>query len=358
MAVREAFTPDIAQKFGQYEDFPKEMAVWAKQQGLAEEWAQRYWAAHWELPSAEMGFEMLHRGVISEDELKMLLRALDVMPFWREKLIKLSYAPYTRVDVRRMYQLGVLSKDDVMRTYRDLGYDEEHARNLTEFTVRYYASETEDELEDIRKLTREVYTQAYQRGIITRNEALVRIVDLGYAKDDAELLLKLADAQRGIGATADDPGSLASRFVSISLSAYQRGVIGKDEFRALLMDIGKAEVEVNWYITLGDYERAVAQHQEILKAIADEYQTRVITRAEAQAKLASIGAAPGEIESLLKEWDVLRDERTRHPTESQLRAALYAGLITVDQYVEELRGLGYAEKYVNLLKELAVKKMG
>jgi len=358
MAVREAFSPEVAQKFGQYEDFPQEVAVWAKKQGLSEEWAKRYWAAHWELPSAQMGYEMLHRGIISEDELKLLLRALDVMPFWREKLIKMSYAPYTRVDVRRMYQLGVLSKEDVIRAYRDLGYDEEKARHLTEFTVRYYASETEEELEEVRQLSRTVYVQAYQRGIITRNEALARIADLGYAAEDAELLLKLADAQRGIGATADDPGALASRFVTIALNAYQRGVIGKEEFRAVLAEVGKTETEINWYSALGDYERAVALHQKVLGVIAEEYQTRVITRAEAQAKLASIGATPGEIERLLREWDIMREERTRHPTEAQLRAALYAGLITVDQYAEELRGLGYAEKYVAMLKELALKKMG
>ncbi|GAH93918.1 unnamed protein product, partial [marine sediment metagenome] len=43
---------------------------------------------HWSLPSPSQGFEMLHRGVIDEAELNMLLRALDIMPFWREKLTK------------------------------------------------------------------------------------------------------------------------------------------------------------------------------------------------------------------------------------------------------------------------------
>ncbi|GAH16382.1 unnamed protein product, partial [marine sediment metagenome] len=61
MAVREAFTPDIAAKFGQYEDFPKDLEEWAAKKGLSSEWAERYWAAHWGLPSATQGFEMLHR---------------------------------------------------------------------------------------------------------------------------------------------------------------------------------------------------------------------------------------------------------------------------------------------------------
>ncbi|GAI75482.1 unnamed protein product, partial [marine sediment metagenome] len=64
MAVREAFTPSIAAQFGQYADFPAEFEKFAKMKGLAPEWAKRYWAAHWSLPSPQQGFEMLHRGAI------------------------------------------------------------------------------------------------------------------------------------------------------------------------------------------------------------------------------------------------------------------------------------------------------
>ncbi len=65
MAVREAFSPDVAIRFGQYEDFPEPFADYARQKGMTEEWAKRYWAAHWNLPSPQQGFAMLHRGVIT-----------------------------------------------------------------------------------------------------------------------------------------------------------------------------------------------------------------------------------------------------------------------------------------------------
>ncbi|GAJ24007.1 unnamed protein product, partial [marine sediment metagenome] len=101
MAVREAFTPAIAARFGQYEDLPAPYVEWVQKKGLSKEWAERYWAAHWSLPSPQQGFEMLHRGVIGEGDLNMLLRALDVMPFWRDKLTQIAYRPLSRVDVRR-----------------------------------------------------------------------------------------------------------------------------------------------------------------------------------------------------------------------------------------------------------------
>ena len=59
------------------------------------------------------------------------------MPFWRDKLMQLSYKPLTRVDVRRMHLLGTLDEGGVNRAYRDVGYNEHNASLMTNFTVRY-----------------------------------------------------------------------------------------------------------------------------------------------------------------------------------------------------------------------------
>lgn len=136
MAVREAFSPEIASRFGQYEDLPSEFVEWVGKKGLSKEWAERYWAAHWGLPSPQQGFEMLHRGIIGKEDLQLLMRALDIMPFWRDKMIQMSYEPLTRIDVRRMYQLGVLNEAEVDKSYRDIGYDDLNAKRMTDFTVK------------------------------------------------------------------------------------------------------------------------------------------------------------------------------------------------------------------------------
>ena len=136
MAVREAFTPDIAARFGQYDDYPEELTEWGQKKGLSEDWTKRYWAAHWGLPSPQQGFEMLHRGIIDQDELNMLLRALDVMPFWRSRLTAMAFRPLTRVDVRRMYKEGILDEAGVYKAYLDNGYTPENAERMTQFKIR------------------------------------------------------------------------------------------------------------------------------------------------------------------------------------------------------------------------------
>ena len=137
MAVREAFTPEIASRFGQYEGLPSEFVEAAAKKGLTKEWSERYWAAHWTLPSIQQGFGMLHRGIINQADLGLLMRALDIMPFWRDKLMQLSYKPLTRVDVRRMHLLGTLDEGGVKQAYQDVGYNDRNASLMTDFTVRY-----------------------------------------------------------------------------------------------------------------------------------------------------------------------------------------------------------------------------
>ncbi len=170
MAVREAFTPAIAARFGQYEDLPTEFVEWVGKKGLSKEWAERYWAAHWSLPSPQQGFEMLHRGVIGEADLNMLMRALDIMPFWRDKLIQIAYRPLTRVDVRRMYALGVIDVSGVMKAYTDLGYNKYNADLMTKFTVKYTEG-IEQRAQESRDKAEEKVQEAKEKAVIKEQEA-------------------------------------------------------------------------------------------------------------------------------------------------------------------------------------------
>jgi gas vesicle protein len=353
MAVREAFTPEIAEKFGQYEDLPEAFVEWAAKQGLSKEWASRYWAAHWELPSPQMGFEMLHRRIIDENELRLLLRALDVMPFWRDKLIQLSYNPYTRVDLRRMYTMGILSENDVYNAYLDLGYDREKARNLTEFTVRYYAPEEETTLDKYRDLTRSIYISAYKKGVITREECKAYLLGIGYRENDAELLLSIADAELVLQYQKDDTIPLRTQTTNLVIDAYKRGLYNEGELRNVLGDLGYSEDEIVWYVALTDYKKTLDKQTLILESIHKRYIERTIDKPQAVAELGKLFTVGREQDTLFELWDMEREARVKKLTEAQYRAALQRGIITVDEYADELRGLGYAEKYVDILVRLA-----
>lgn len=189
MAVREAFTPEIVERFELHAELPGEMVEWAAKQGLSRDWAKAYWASHWTLPSLGLGYEMLHRGEIDYADMQTLIKAQDISPFWRDKLLAISYRPYTRVDVRRMYGAGVLTVDAVYRSYRDIGYDDEKATKMTEFTV---ALEQGSE----RDLTKADVLYGYEYGIFSPGETDEFLLGLGYDQREADFYKSRVDFKR------------------------------------------------------------------------------------------------------------------------------------------------------------------
>jgi len=234
MAVREAFTPDIAQKFGLYQDYPSAFGEYMAKQGYSDEWAKRWWAAHWDLPSATMGMEMLHRGIIGSGDFSTLLRALDVSPYWRPKIESLSYSPYTRVDVRRMFQVGVIkSRDELVRAYKDLGYDDTKAGNLADFTVIEYG-------ESEREATKTDILQAYQIGRLSSAEASGMLADMGYPDWIIQTYLGRVDLARITRTTNEQIG--------YTKTLYVNGQFSKSDVHTQLGKIPLPAAEIERYL--------------------------------------------------------------------------------------------------------------
>jgi len=187
--VREVFKKDIVEKYGYDQDFPTEIQLPAEKAGIDLEVLKLYWRAHWELPAPRMGYEMLHRGVIDEEDLRTLLKISDYAPAWIQNMIDISYSPYTRVDVRRMYKSGVIDEDEVYKTYQDLGYDSEHADNLTDWTIL-------ETLEKERDLSRSTIENAYKLSLIGRKSALDYIMGIGYDATEAEIYIDIIDERK------------------------------------------------------------------------------------------------------------------------------------------------------------------
>ena len=186
MVAHEAFEPDAVQQMGLEDEFPAEQAEWLTKQGLSPFWQMKYWAAHWDQPSIQMGFEMLHRGVIDRATLDMLFRTVELPPYWREKLVQIAYQPYTRVDVRRMYDMGVLGDEELKTAYTDIGYDSEHANKMVEFTKRYVQDADRD-------LTKTEILKGYRNALLSENDARDLLQDIRYTEAQASYYIELED---------------------------------------------------------------------------------------------------------------------------------------------------------------------
>jgi len=296
-AVREVYTPETRQRFGMDQDLPQRFLDEAAKAGLPKEQAENYWAAHWELPSARMGFEMLHRlrpDVIEKrkdtylamgldpkelpttiDDLKLLLKSLDVMPFWRSRLTAISYSPFTRVDVRRMYRDGVLTREQVKDAYMDLGYDDWHAERLTEWTVAQSMPKERD-------LTRSMILDGYEQGEISREEAKTYLMRMGYDEEEASFILDLRDN----------------------------------------------EVE----------ER---ERRDEINTLKHQYLVGSITRAEFITELDKLNLRASHRNLILAQTERAKRARVRLPSRSDLTEWLHRGIIELPEYEARMKELGY-----------------
>ena len=352
MAVREVFTPEIADKFGLFEDYPPAFAENAAKIGLSDEWSRNYWAAHWTLPSVQQGFTMMHRRVISPDDLQMLLKAQDIMPFWRDKLVDISFNPLTRVDVRRMHDTGVLNRKQVYDAYLDVGFNPQNAERMTEFTVRYNADDIEGSGGKLKELTRSVIQTAYKKGVISHVDAMARLQELGYGIADSQLLLDLLDYEEQLNLLPDDRKRITEKLNSLTIKAYTSRAISKIDASATLKESGYNGVEIEALLTTADLEHDLDFKADIVTQVKQLYFDETIDMLDLRVILESNDFVPDEIDMLIGELNVFKFLRGRKPTRADLRKAFNRGIYSVKQYAKELGGLGYPEKYVEVLLKI------
>jgi hypothetical protein len=349
MAVREAFTPEIAEKFGQYQDLPAKYMEYAQKIGLPEDFAKAFWAAHWDLPSPQMGFDLLHRGIITQDELKLLLRALDIMPFWRDKLIQLSYSPFTRVDIRRMHKMGILTEAQVLQSYKDIGYNDEKAKALTDFTIKLNADTATG---GDKELAKSEVISLYKKRLLTRDQAKTRLDYLEYADEDIDLILDLAEW------TADS--STKEITVSQVKSLYQKGLASRDQAVQFLTALKYSAQAVNSMLTLWDWEKPqdskLPSRTDLDQLVKDE----IIGEDTWRSQMALLGYDAmycdwywsGLLADIMRQGAAPQADKVKGLTLAQLKDLYLLGLRTRSQITPFLSSMGFKAEAITALYEL------
>lgn len=326
-AIREVYSPQTAEKFGQFEDLPDIFLQEAGKAGLPREQAKNYWAAHWDLPSAQMGFEMLHRGVIDEETLTMLLKALDVMPFWRDKLLKISYNPLTRVDTRRMYTVGVLDEEGVYKSFLDEGYSPENAKNLTEFTLKYDNPE-------IESLTRASLVDSYKKDIITREQLIEYFKLLSYTDNIMQFWLDNAEYEKMVDRVTTYSDDIAER--------YQVGDIDINQARQELISLDVPSNYIDAFIEKMIAKKAKRNKNPSLEDLRRWISSRLISEEYYVKKMRGLGYKDEDIEIYLAE--ITKTTNTAEPER-----------LSVETYVRYMqKGIISPKRFTDILRSFAI----
>lgn len=239
--VRDVFDEQVVGRFQYDAEFAEKFAGSERAQkiaqglGMTADDAKLYWRAHWDVPSNTQVYEMLHRlrpdhpdpevrrVATTMDDARQVLAINDTLPFWRDRLLAISYRPLTRVDTQRAYFIGAINLAAVKSSYMDLGYTAERAEVLAEFTQRLKAIRSQNEPEtkaaaagamSFAVMKDRLRQRGYDESQLThaenyaRNQAELRTKQLclGAAKKRYMVgLISDAEAQAAVMATAGDP---------------------------------------------------------------------------------------------------------------------------------------------------------
>jgi hypothetical protein len=185
---KEAFEEDQISIMGLDRELPQLFIDYAAKHGISSEDARRYWIAHWNQPGLDLMYRALHRRLISPEQLQTHMRTLEIPPYLRQVMTDIAYTPLTRVDIRRMYEDGVLNLEEVYNAYLDHGYNETNAALMTTWTQRY-AEPNEKEL------TRSQIINLYIDGQLSRADTVSMLSRIGYPEHRAELIVVYAEYQ-------------------------------------------------------------------------------------------------------------------------------------------------------------------
>lgn len=330
-AVRDVFSPEIVRQFEYAKETPTSIKPWMEKQGYGQSigvslpdnatdasgnairgdatWFDLYWQSHWDLPSPTQGYEMLHRlypdsrfgpspfvgpdTSFQDRDLELLLKASDYPDYWRKRLIAISYHNLNRSDVLPMFRFGLLQEREVYHALRADGYRDEEANQL----LRLANFQKQRELGvDPAKKTKEWVCKSYRKGLISRDNAVARLEDIGITRRFADSFLDTCDLEeqfelnqerirtlkRGVitGVVTREGAEnllnrmniqtpVITRYLDVwdhlkfsryknastkqNLSAFEKGLISRDEVTARLQNLGYTSVAIITMLSLANY---------------------------------------------------------------------------------------------------------
>jgi Holliday junction resolvasome RuvABC DNA-binding subunit len=287
-AARDVFSPSAISAGQLDSNFPVDIIPYAKKAGMSEEVLRWYWRSHWQLPSPQMGYEMLQRGVITLEQLKDLLKTADWAPGWIDKLIAISYNPLTRVDAKNMYKSGVLTDEQYKQAMRDLGYSEENA----ELYLKWVKS---DKVSDNKDLSQSAILSAYKLGIKDKDPTIKALIQLGYDKDESNTLVSMIDAKIKEDETEDA--------ISVYQYQYQKYQLTDDEFLNKAGETGIPRTKAQKYLDAAINKREKSIATPPLSNVKSWYQKGLITSTQAEAYLKRLGYQHTESSLFMAEWN-------------------------------------------------------
>jgi len=324
-SAREVYEPEMVKEYGLDDEFEGLDLRDFHKAGVSKEQALNFWRAHWQHPSLNTMTELLHRTSLTEDDMYKWYRVVEFPPKWRNLLTEIAYTPFTRVDIRRMYRLGVLDEFGVFKANAEIGYrpyvlEHKHdtheeafacevckksspAGAMLEFIKRYYPIEDDSDDKEVRSLTKTEILRGYREHIIDHEIALTALQAIDYHEDIAHYLIILEDVKSDETETKEELAFITDK--------YKLGLMTDEDLIARLGALDLSGEQLEYYITKITRYRNYNIRRPTLADFKRWYKLEIINLDIYREELKLEGFIDEHIENFIKEvWQEPTEEVT------------------------------------------------
>ncbi len=340
--VKEAYSPEIYREFGQDQEYPAIAEADAEKAGIRPDQLMKEWIAHWELPGITQGYEMLHRGIITQDQLRKLQKARDIMPFWRDGLEAIAWNIPNRIELRLMARYGLVDKAYLVDALGKGGLAEEYRDTVADMNL-------------VLGIRTDLQTR-YGKGWITADDVAAELASSGMSQPIQERVYQYIVVNESANRTVKQKDLTLAQIVK----GIKKGKIDRAQGIDLVMDVGYDGTEARLILDIeapADETDAAVKARELTKAdILAGLKTRTITLSTARAKLVSSRYVPADADYILKVYQASikppTAEKAKELTRSDIEKAVKLGLIPAKQAYTMLLAIGYTPAAADFILKL------
>lgn len=328
---------------------PKEFVQYMQYQGFRSEWAKAYWEAHWRLPSPERIYEAFHRGILSEEEVKKYIVWHDYKPEPRagvkisdvDLMLELTYRLPTRTEIRMMYEQGLASDEEVKEVVKAEGI---HPKYIDKFVQWVKSFMVRDEMRSIERESRRLFA----KGVIDENAYKDALRFAKIPEEFWPIFMKLAEIERIKYSKESKESERTLTYGKIS-QAYQYDIISDDEFIKMVQELGYDAETAKFLLSVEKRRKLDKMYDDYVDRLEFLYLNDYISEQDLRQEYKDLGYSEEEANVRIETLNLKKLPKRRYLTPTQVAKAFWRGLLSAEETRDYLMRLGYRGKDIEVL---------
>lgn len=235
--------------------------------------------------------------------------------------------PLSRTEMEELYNRGLATRADVEQALRESRLKNKYTGKAFQLHERVLPARSVD--------------TALRHGAVGDAEAIKIIMESGYSKRSAEIIVKSGAANR------IDP--YKSKVATAAQSLYEDGIIAKADALSITEAMGFTKAEAGFIARASEFHQQARAISAAVAAVRGKYLGHHISKTEASNLIDRSGIQASQRDYLIKLWSIERGAFTRTLTEAQTVKAVNKKLISEEDGITRLENMGYNKVDATLL---------